>query len=311
MAERIVVALGGNALGKTPQEQSELISATASSVVDLVQSGNRVIVTHGNGPQVGMINLALDTAAKEGISPHIPLAECGAMSQGYIGYHLQQAIGDELDARQLDIDCASIVTQTVVDAQDPAFQKPTKPVGAFYTEEEAKVLAEHTGNQYVEDSGRGWRRVVASPLPTTIREARLIRRLVDCGTVIVAAGGGGVPVIRSDRHHRGVIAVVDKDRTAALMAKQLEADALLILMAADKVYLNYNKPEQKGLDRLTAVQAREYIAQGQFDAGSMLPKIEACVDFVENNYGKRAIITSLAQAADGFVGKTGTTIVSE
>lgn len=311
MAERIVVALGGNALGKTPQEQSELISATASSIVDLVECGNRVIVTHGNGPQVGMINLAFDTAAKEGISPNIPLAECGAMSQGYIGYHLQQAIGDELDARQLDIDCASIVTQTVVDAHDPAFQNPTKPVGAFYTEEEAKVLAEHTGNQYVEDSGRGWRRVVASPLPKTIREARLIRGLVDCGTVIVAAGGGGVPVIRSDRHHRGVIAVVDKDRTAALMANQLEADALLILMAVDKVYLNYNKPEQKGIDCLTTDQAREYIAQGQFDTGSMLPKIEACVDFVENNYGKRAIITSLAKAADGLAGKTGTTIVSE
>lgn len=311
MAEKIVVALGGNALGKTPQEQLELISATASPIVDLVELGNRVIVTHGNGPQVGMIKVATDTAAKGGSSPNIPFAECGAMSQGYIGYHLQQAIGDELDARHLDTDCVSVVTQTVVSAQDPAFQKPTKPVGAFYTEEEAKALAEQTGNQYVEDSGRGWRWVVASPLPEAIREARVIRGLVDSGAVVVAAGGGGVPVIYDDAKHHGVAAVIDKDRTAALMAKQLEADTLLILTAVDKVYLNYNTPEQEGIDRLTVAQARERIAQGQFGVGSMLPKIEACLDFVENNPGKRAIVTSLAKAADGLAGKTGTTIVSE
>ncbi|MFC5281534.1 carbamate kinase [Arcanobacterium canis] len=308
MSEKIVVALGGNALGKTPKEQLELIAATASPIVDLVELGNQVTVTHGNGPQVGMIKVATDTSAKASVTPSIPFAECGAMSQGYIGYHLQQAIGDQLRARGMSQPCASVVTQVVVDADDPAFEKPTKPVGAFYTEEEATALHEETGNTYVEDAGRGWRWVVASPIPVSIVEAPVISSLVNGGAVVVAAGGGGIPVVDKGEHYEGVASVIDKDRTAALLAGQLSADTLLILTAVEQVYVGFNTPQAQAISEMTVTEARERIAAGEFAPGSMLPKVEACIEFVEKNPGKRAIITSLEKAADGLKGLTGTVI---
>lgn len=308
MAEKIVVALGGNALGKTPEEQLNLIAATAKPIVDLVEMGNQVTVTHGNGPQVGMIKVATDTSAKGGTTPPIPFAECGAMSQGYIGYHLQQAIGDQLRSRGLNQAAVSVVTQTVVDAADPAFEHPTKPVGAFYTEEEARDLMAASGNTYVEDAGRGWRWVVASPLPTAIVETPVISTLVEQGSVVIAAGGGGIPVVDEGDHYKGVAAVIDKDRTAALLADQLGADTLLILTAVEQVYLGYNTPEQRAVPVLTVADAHQAMEAGEFAPGSMLPKVEACLEFVEKNPTKRAIITSLEQAAAGLKGTTGTVI---
>lgn len=307
MSEKIVVALGGNALGKTPEEQLELAKNTAKSIVDLVELGNSVTVTHGNGPQVGMIKVSTDKAADAGDGPRIPFAECGAMSQGYIGYHLQQTIGNELRNRGIDKQCVELATQTLVDKNDPAFESPTKPVGAFYSEEQAKALHAETGNIYKEDSGRGWRWVVASPQPISIVEAPVINNLVEGGTVVIAAGGGGVPVI-DDAGLSGVPAVIDKDRTGALLADQLDADTLLILTAVDAAYVDYNTPQQRALSTLTVAEAHEAMENGQFAAGSMLPKVEACLSFVEGHPGRRAIITSLEKAAEGLAGTTGTTL---
>ena len=307
MSEKIVVALGGNALGKTPEEQLELAKNTAKSIVDLVELGISVTVTHGNGPQVGMIKVSTDKAADAGDGPRIPFAECGAMSQGYIGYHLQQTIGNELRNRGIDKQCVELATQTLVDKDDPAFESPTKPVGAFYSEEQAKALHEETGNIYKEDSGRGWRWVVASPQPISIVEAPVINNLVEGGTVVIAAGGGGVPVV-DDAGLSGVPAVIDKDRTGALLADQLDADTLLILTAVDAAYVDYNTPQQRALSTLTVAEAREAMENGQFAAGSMLPKVEACLSFVEAHPGRRAIITSLEKAAEGLAGTTGTTL---
>lgn len=310
MTENIVVALGGNALGKSPKEQLDLIAATASPIADLVELGNQVTVTHGNGPQVGMIKVATDVAAKSSTTPSIPFAECGAMSQGYIGYHLQQAIGEQLRSRGIHKPCVSVVTQVVVDKDDPAFSTPTKPVGAFYTKEEAEALHAETGNTYVEDAGRGWRWVVASPKPVSIVEAPVISSLVDDGAVVVAAGGGGIPIVEENGHYHGVASVIDKDRTAALLAGQLGADTLLILTAVEQAYAGFNTPHQEAISHMTTSEARERIDAGEFAPGSMLPKIEACLEFVEDNPGKRAIITSLEKAADGLKGLTGTVIRS-
>ncbi|MBS5748135.1 MULTISPECIES: carbamate kinase [Actinotignum] len=308
--EKIVVALGGNALGKTPEQQLELIKETARSIVDLVATGNDVVVTHGNGPQVGMIKVATDNSAAAGETPSIPFAECGAMSQGYIGYHLQQAIEAELAARQIARPVISVVTQTEVDAADPAFGRPTKPVGAFFTEEQARVLMEETGNKYVEDAGRGWRWVVASPLPVSIVERDVISSLVEAGTIVIAAGGGGIPVVKEGSGYRGVAAVIDKDRTAALLAREVDADTLLILTAVDAVAIDFNKPTQRDVPEMTVAQARQYIEEEQFAPGSMLPKVEACLEFVDGAAGKRAIITSLEKAEQGISGESGTAIIA-
>ncbi|MDT3766773.1 carbamate kinase [Gleimia hominis] len=310
MGKTIVIALGGNALGKTPEEQLELIKQTATSIVDIVQEGAHVIVTHGNGPQVGMIKVATDEAAKAGAgTPVIPFAECGAMSQGYIGYHLQQAIDAEITRRNLPGQAVSLVTETEVDENDPAFEAPSKPVGAFFTEDEAKKLMEETGNTYVEDSGRGWRWVVASPLPKAIVQMPTIKTLAETDTVVVASGGGGIPVVAEGDGFRGVPAVIDKDRSAALLASELGADTLLILTAVDSVYVNFNQPDQREL-RKESVEAMEgFMADGQFAKGSMLPKVEACVQFAKNNPGAEAIITSLAKAKDGLNHRAGTSIV--
>ncbi len=305
----VVVALGGNALGNSPQEQLELLEDTASNIIDMVAEGINVVVTHGNGPQVGMIANAFDFAHEhDGKTPEMPFPECGAMSEGYIGYQLSQTLLGELKKRSIMRSTATIITQTVVYPEDPAFQHPTKPIGPFYTEEQAKQLAEETGATYKEDSGRGWRMVVASPKPQRIVELDAIKDLMDDGYIVIAAGGGGVPVIEYDDSYHGVPAVIDKDRTSAKLAADFKADMLVILTAVEKVCINFNKPDQAALDHMTVSQARKYIEEGQFAPGSMLPKIQACLEYLEAYPNGTALITSLECAAAGLKGETGTSI---
>ena len=310
MAKRIVVALGGNALGNTPEEQLELVRHTAKTIVDLAQDGYEVIVGHGNGPQVGMINLAMEfSCTKGGNTPYMPFPECGAMSQGYIGYHLQQAIQQELKARGIDKECAAVVTQVVVDANDPGFAKPTKPVGSFYTKEEADKIAAEKGFTFVEDAGRGYRRVVPSPSPQRIVELKVVEQLVKAGDIVITVGGGGIPVVETEQGLKGVAAVIDKDRSSALLAQSIGADMLIILTAVDRVCINYNKPDQKELPTMTLEEAEKYIEEKQFAPGSMLPKVQSCMEFVKNNtHGGTALITSLQKAKVALQGETGTII---
>lgn len=310
MAKRIVVALGGNALGNTPEEQLELVRHTAKTIVDLAQDGYEVIVGHGNGPQVGMINLAMEfSCTKGGNTPYMPFPECGAMSQGYIGYHLQQAIQQELKARRVDKQCASIITQVVVDANDSGFAKPTKPVGSFYTKEEADKIAAEKGFTFVEDAGRGYRRVVPSPIPQRIVELKVVEQLVKAGDIVITVGGGGIPVVETEQGLKGVAAVIDKDRSSALLAQSIGADMLIILTAVDRVCINYNKPDQKELPTMTLEEAEKYIEEKQFAPGSMLPKVQSCMEFVKNNtHGGTALITSLQKAKVALQGETGTII---
>ena len=309
MSKRIVIALGGNALGSTPAEQLRLVTETARSIVDLIAAGNEVVVAHGNGPQVGMINLGLSTAAEvNAIKSDMPFPECGAMSEGYIGYHLQQAIGNELASRGMDKPVATIVTQTVVSKDDPAFQNPTKPVGAFYDKETADHIAAEKGYTMVEDAGRGYRQVVPSPKPFDIVEAESIKALFNAGHVVIAVGGGGIPVVRKEGKVYGTPAVIDKDFGSELLAELLDADILVILTAVEKVAINFNKPDQKGLDDLTPAQAKVYMDENQFAKGSMLPKVQAAVKFAESKAGRTALITLLEKAKDGIEGKTGTRI---
>lgn len=307
----VVIALGGNALGNTPQEQLDLVKNTATHIVDMIEDGTNVVVSHGNGPQVGMINNAFAYAsANDGKTPEMPFPEAGAMSQGYIGYQLSQAILNELKERKILRSTACIMTQTVVDPDDPAFQNPTKPVGAFLSEEEARAKAEETGWTYKEDAGRGWRQVVASPKPVRIVEFDAVRDLVNEGYVVISTGGGGVPVFEEDGMYSGVPAVIDKDRSSALLARKLKADMLIILTAVEKVCVNFNTPDQKEIDEMSVEQAREYIGEGQFAPGSMLPKVEACIEYVEQYPAGKALITSLECAAAGLRGETGTVITA-
>ena len=309
MSKRIVIALGGNALGNTAAQQLELVSLTAKPIVDLIAAGNEVIIAHGNGPQVGMINLGLSTAAEAGaIKSDMPFPECGAMSQGYIGYHLQNAIGNELTARGLRKDVATVVTQVLVDENDPAFQHPTKPIGSFYDKVAADRIMAQRGCTMVEDAGRGWRQVVPSPKPVDVIEKNTVRALVDSGTVVITVGGGGIPVVRRSGRLVGTPAVIDKDFASAKLAELLNADMLIILTAVEKVAINFGKPDQKNLDELTPEEARKYMAEGQFAPGSMLPKVEAAVKFAESKPGRTALITLLEKAKDGIEGKTGTAI---
>ncbi len=306
-----VIALGGNALGNTPQEQLELVQNTAKHIVDMIQDGTNVVVSHGNGPQVGMINNAFDYASThDGKTPAMPFPECGAMSQGYIGYQLSQAILNDMKRRGIMRSTACVVTQTVVYPEDPAFQNPTKPVGAFLTEEEAMKRAEETGYTYKEDAGRGWRQVVASPKPQRIVEFDAIKDLMDDGYIVISTGGGGVPVIEKDDSYHGVPAVIDKDRSSAKLAADFKADMLVILTAVEKVCINFNTPEQQELNSMTVAEAQKYIEEGQFAPGSMLPKVEACIEFVQQHPEGKALITSLECAADGLKGKTGTVITA-
>ena len=301
----IVVALGGNALGNNPEEQLKLVKNTAKSIVDLVSEGYNVVVSHGNGPQVGMINLAFEESKD---TPNMPFAECGAMSQGYIGYHLQQAIQTELKARGINKGCAAVVTQVLVDKKDPAFNNPDKPVGSFYTKKEADKIAFERGYVFTEDAGRGYRRVVPSPKPIEIVELDLIKDLLDQGNIVIVSGGGGIPVVREGGTLKGVAAVIDKDRSSSLLARKLDADILLILTTVEKVALKYNTVDQINIHDLEVSEAKKYIKSGEFAKGSMLPKVESCIDFCEYKEGAVGIITSLECAKEAINEETGTII---
>jgi carbamate kinase len=309
MAERIVVALGGNALGKTPQEQLSLVRETARPLADLVEKGYELVIGHGNGPQVGMINLAMEYSSQRGGgTPFMPFPECGAMTQGYIGYHLQQALQEELRRRGIQKEVATVITQVVVDENDLGFRHPTKPVGSFYTRDQAEKMAANKGLTFVEDAGRGYRRVVPSPIPQRIVELKVVEQLVEAGDVVITVGGGGIPVAETEQGLRGVSAVIDKDRASALLARELHADRLIILTAVDRVCVNFGKPDQRELTEMSPSDCERYIAEGQFAPGSMLPKVESCLDFVRGSEQGTALITSLARAAEALEGKTGTLI---
>ena len=309
MKRKIVIALGGNALGNTPSEQLNLIKSTAKNIVDIIEDGYDIVVTHGNGPQVGMINLAMEVAHEEIDTPDMPFAECGAMSQGYIGYHLQQSIQKELFRRNMRKNCITVITQVLVDSKDEAFSNPTKPIGNFYTKKEADELTKEKGFVFKEDAGRGYRRVIASPNPLKVVEGKVIRDLSNKHNVIIAAGGGGIPVIKKRNSLVGVDAVIDKDKTSAKLAIDLNADIFLILTAVEKEAINFNKENEQKLDFLTVKQAKEYMKNDEFKAGSMLPKIEACIDYVSHKKDGQAIITSLGKIKEALLGKTGTVIV--
>lgn len=305
---KVVVALGGNALGKSPEEQLKLVKNTASSLIGLIAAGNQVVISHGNGPQVGAINLGMNFAAEHGKTAAFPFPECGAMSQGYIGYHLQQSLENELHRRWMNKSVATIVTQIAVDPNDPAFENPSKPVGDFYTKKQADEIAKEKGYTFKEDAGRGYRQVVPSPLPMKIMELDSIKTLIDADKLVIAGGGGGVPVIITNKGLEGVPAVIDKDRSSALLADKIDADKLIILTAVDHVYVNYGKPDEKALKTLNVAEAQKYMKEGQFAAGSMLPKIEACLSFVEGHPEREALITSLDGLDDALAGKVGTVI---
>lgn len=307
---KIVIALGGNALGNTPEEQMDRLESVAKIIVKLIKEGNEIVLTHGNGPQVGQISLAMEYASTKVDTPIMPFAECGSMSQGYIGYQLQQALQDEMERQKVKKDCVTLITQVLVDASDPAFKNPTKPIGAFYSLEEAKKEEKEKGYTFMEDAGRGYRRVVASPKPIDIIEKRAISKLIDSGIVVIACGGGGIPVIKNDKHEllEGVDAVIDKDLSSALLAKLIDADKLLILTSIDKVYLNFGTDKQVGLSKMTVDEAKNYIKTNEFAKGSMLPKIEACIAFTENT-NKEAIISSLENANLALEDNIGTKIV--
>ncbi len=304
--KKIVIALGGNALGKNPAEQMEKVKQTAKSIVNLIELGNTVVISHGNGPQVGMINLAFS----KDDSLAMPFPECGAMSQGYIGYHLQNAIREELLNRKIKKGVATIISQVIVDEKDKAFENPTKPIGTFYSKEDADRIAKESGYIMKEDAGRGYRRVVPSPKPVDIAEIDTIKTLIDNGVCVIATGGGGIPVIKEGNSLKGVDAVIDKDFASAKLAELIGAEELLILTAVEKVAINFGKENQEDLSSLSIAECKQYIEEKQFAEGSMLPKIEAALGFCESKKGRTVLITSLEKAGEALLGKTGTRILS-
>ena len=309
--ERIVVALGGNALGNTPEEQIERVNNAAHALLGLIEQGNEIIITHGNGPQVGMIQNAFAAAHDAIGTPAMDLPECGAMSQGYIGYHLQQGIGREMHKRYKRWHVATVVTQIEVDPDDPSFQNPTKPIGPFYTEEQAKeIMAAEPDKVFVDDSGRGWRRVVASPEPKKIVEAPSILNLLDNEFIVIACGGG-IPVVRDydDKGcYKGVAAVIDKDAGGELLAEDCQADVLFLLTAVEHVAINFGKPDQQELTDITADEAERLADEGQFGKGSMEPKVRAAIKFARSRKGRVCIIGALDKAAETMAGLSGTRI---
>ncbi len=311
--KKLVIALGGNALqeGKGPataEAQLAVVEKTSTFIADIIEKGFQVVLAHGNGPQVGRIVLQNENSVN--LTPAMPFDVCGAMSQGMIGYHMQQGLKKALRARGNDTGVATVVTQVVVDPADPAFEKPSKPIGPFYSEEEAKKLQSEKGYSVKEDSGRGWRRVVASPKPVEIVELPAVTCLIDCGFVVITVGGGGIPVVRDDNGDlSGTAAVIDKDLASERLAEDVEADALLILTAVEQVCLNYGKENEKRLSTISLAEAEQYISEGHFAPGSMLPKIQAACKFAASKPGRRAIITSLDKAVDALNGNAGTVIV--
>lgn len=311
MARRIVVALGGNALGKNLPEQMQAVRVTARAIVDLIEQGNEVIVVHGNGPQVGMIANAMTELTRSDPERYIPcpLSVCGAMSQGYIGYDLQNALREEMERRGIAKGVATVLTQVEVDPDDPAFETPTKPIGSFMTESEAETLRHERDYEFMHDERQGYRRVVASPLPQRIVELDTISSLVEADHVVIACGGGGIPVVPTGNHHlKGAAAVIDKDFAAELLAESLDADYLVILTAVERVAVRFGKPDEQWLDTLTPAWAHELADAGEFGKGSMEPKVLAAAKFAESKPGRSALITLLEKARDGFEGHTGTTV---
>lgn len=310
--KKIVIALGGNALQEagrpaTAEEQLRVVEKTAAYIADIIEAGYQVVIAHGNGPQVGRIVLQNEAAAA--VTPALPFDVCGAMSQGYIGYHIQQGLGKILRERGISKEVVTVVTQVVVDQNDPKFKNPSKPIGPFYTEEEAKKLAEEKGYAMKEDAGRGWRRVVASPLPTRIVELDAVKALQQAGFIVVTVGGGGIPVVEDEQGLlTGTAAVIDKDLASEKLAEDLDADALVILTAVEQVAIHFNKPNQQLLSVLNTAEAKQYMAEGHFAPGSMLPKMEAAVKFAESKEGRKCIITSLEKAVEALEGRAGTTL---
>lgn len=306
--KRIVIALGGNALGNTLPEQMAAVKITSKAIVDLIEEGCEVVVTHGNGPQVGMVNNAMIALTHEDPKqPNTPLSVCVAMSQAYIGYDLQNALREELLNRGItNIPVATMITQVRVDENDPAFEAPSKPIGKFVTKEQADKMEKDYGYIMKEDAGRGYRRVVASPKPVEIVEIGTIRTMVDSGDLVIACGGGGIPVTRQGNHLKGASAVIDKDFASCLLAKELDADYLIILTAVEQVAINFGKPNEEWLSDLSVEKAQQYMAEGHFAPGSMLPKVQAAVDFASSKEGRTALITLLEKSKEGIQGKTGT-----
>lgn len=310
--KRIVIALGGNALQEagrpaTAQAQLEVVEQTAQYIADIIEKGYEVVIAHGNGPQVGRIVLQNEYA--NAITPALPFDVCGAMSQGYIGYHIQQGLSKALAERGIKKQPVTVVTQVVVDANDPKFQNPSKPIGPFYNAEEAERIANEKGYVMKEDAGRGYRRVVASPMPVEIVEIEAVRSLVSAGFITITVGGGGIPVVKdADGNCTGVAAVIDKDLASERLARDLDADALVILTAVEKVCINYGKPDEQQLSEMTVADAKRYIDEGHFAPGSMLPKVEAAIRFVQSAPGRKAIITTLDKAVEALNGETGTVI---
>lgn len=308
--KRIVIALGGNALGNTLPEQMEAVKITARAIVDLLEEDCEVVIVHGNGPQVGMINNAMAALSREDAKqPNTPLSVCVAMSQAYIGYDLQNALREELLNRNMGgIPVATMVTQIRVDENDPAFQNPSKPIGHFMTREQADLAEQKYGYIMKEDAGRGYRRVVASPKPMEIIEIGAIRSLVDAGQLVIACGGGGIPVVLQSNHLKGASAVIDKDFASCLLAQELNADCLIILTAVEKVAINFGQENEEWLADINTDQAKQYVSEGHFAPGSMLPKVQAAVSFAESAPGRTALITLLEKSREGIQGKTGTRI---
>lgn len=309
---KIVIALGGNALGNSPEEQREIVRESAKSIVDLIEQGHDVVIAHGNGPQVGMINNAFEKSRNMDNSiPEMPFAECNAMSQAYIGYHLQNAMSEELRDRGIDKPVGTIVTQVLVDKEDPAFKNPSKPIGSFYSKEEAEKISNDTSYIFVEDSGRGYRRVVPSPRPINIVEIDMISTLIDRKHLVITVGGGGIPVYREENRLIGIDAVIDKDFASSKLAEKLDADYLIILTAVEKVAINFGKDNERWLSKVNIEELDKYIYEGHFAPGSMLPKVEAARKFAISKKGRKALITSLEKASEGIKGETGTIIIDE
>ena len=302
---RYVVSLGGNALGNNAEEQKKALIKVADAIVDLIIDNNEVAIVHGNGPQVGMINLAFETSKE---TPNMPFPECGAMSEGYIGYHIQNALYNALKEKKVNKTVSTVVTQVLVDPKDPLFLNPSKPIGSFYSKEEAERIAKEKGYIMKEDAGRGYRRVVSSPLPIDIIEKSAIKALMKDGQVVICAGGGGIPVVNKDNKLEGVAAVIDKDYASSKLADLINADYLVILTAVDNVCINFNKPDQKKLEKVTTTELSKYLEEGHFAKGSMYPKVQACLNFVKSGDNKTAIIASLDNAKEAFKEKAGTII---
>lgn len=308
---KILIALGGNALGENAEEQRKLAKNAAAAITDMIEQGHEVILSHGNGPQVGAINLAFQEYAKvkSNESLSMPFPESGAMSQGYIGYHLQNALRTELLNRGINKSVVSLVTQVVVDSNDEAFKNPTKPIGPFYSKAESEELAGKTGDSYIEDSGRGYRKVIPSPSPVKVVESDMMKELINSGHIVIGAGGGGIPVIEGENNQLiGVEAVIDKDNASEKLAEELDVDFFFILTAVDRVAINFGKPSQKELESLSIEEAEKYIEEGHFPAGSMLPKVQAAMKFVKSKPGRKSIISSLEKAKEAVLGKTGTVV---